>query len=252
MIPTAIPLAPAPVPVWRISRSMVLKASDGNVDALSCVFIQQNTTIAVPDVWLAFQDTTGSYMISQYIESAATLESAWPTLDEETKGNVIGQLSDYVKQLRQLEGRPAHPDPVLPVPSTGPCFGLCEPGPFESLQELFDFFDHKRHVFNKLGGNVNPYQFPDETRLVFVHQDLNPRNLLVDKDERLWIIDWKNSGFYPECFEYCAVFLQAGDGVYQNLEDLAQRELDVIGNQHESFGRLVRSIRWVLTNASQL
>lgn len=36
----------------------------------------------------------------------------------------------------------------------------------------------------------------------FVHQDLVPRNFVIDSNRQLWIVDWSYGGYYPEYFEY--------------------------------------------------
>lgn len=36
----------------------------------------------------------------------------------------------------------------------------------------------------------------------FVHQDLVPRNFIIDQYHQLWIVDWTWGGYYPEYFEY--------------------------------------------------
>lgn len=45
---------------------------------------------------------------------------------------------------------------------------------------------------------------------VFIHQDLAPRNLIVDDSGRLWIVDWGRAGFYPSFMEALAI----GNGPY--------------------------------------
>lgn len=35
----------------------------------------------------------------------------------------------------------------------------------------------------------------------FVHQDLVPRNMIVDEKGLLWLVDWGNAGFYPKELE---------------------------------------------------
>jgi Phosphotransferase enzyme family len=40
---------------------------------------------------------------------------------------------------------------------------------------------------------------------VFIHQDLAPRNMIVDAQNRLWIVDWGYAGFYPSYIEYVAI-----------------------------------------------
>ncbi|KAH7918202.1 hypothetical protein BV22DRAFT_1041927 [Leucogyrophana mollusca] len=42
-------------------------------------------------------------------------------------------------------------------------------------------------------------------RHVFVHQDLAPRNMILDARNRLWLIDWGFAGFYPPYLEYLAI-----------------------------------------------
>ena len=40
---------------------------------------------------------------------------------------------------------------------------------------------------------------------VFLHQDLAPRNMIVDAQNQLWIVDWGYAGFYPSYMEYVAI-----------------------------------------------
>ncbi|KAI5833188.1 kinase-like protein [Schizophyllum commune Tattone D] len=37
---------------------------------------------------------------------------------------------------------------------------------------------------------------------ILVHQDLAPRNMILDPKGRLWLIDWGHAGFYPSYMEY--------------------------------------------------
>ncbi|KAI0316343.1 kinase-like protein [Amylostereum chailletii] len=40
---------------------------------------------------------------------------------------------------------------------------------------------------------------------ILVHQDLAPRNMILDAHKRLWLIDWGRAGFYPAYMEYLAI-----------------------------------------------
>lgn len=44
-----------------------------------------------------------------------------------------------------------------------------------------------------------------ESPLVFTHQDLAPRNIMLDRELRLWLIDWDYSGWYSTYFEYVSM-----------------------------------------------
>ncbi|KAI0362676.1 hypothetical protein OH77DRAFT_1416952 [Trametes cingulata] len=46
---------------------------------------------------------------------------------------------------------------------------------------------------------------------VFIHQDLAPRNLIMDARGVLWIVDWGNAGFYPVYMEYLGMKPQIHD-----------------------------------------
>jgi len=56
------------------------------------------------------------------------------------------------------------------------------------------------HRFKRANPNAAP--FDSSLPLVFTHFDLSPRNLLLDERNRLWVIDFQFSGFYPQWFEY--------------------------------------------------
>lgn len=40
------------------------------------------------------------------------------------------------------------------------------------------------------------------THHVFTHQDLAPRNIIVDDEGKLWVVDWGYAGYFPIYFEY--------------------------------------------------
>lgn len=51
--------------------------------------------------------------------------------------------------------------------------------------------------------------FDDSAPLVFTHQDINMRNLIVGDDGCLWLIDFGWAGWYPLWFEYVVMKRQA-------------------------------------------
>lgn len=61
------------------------------------------------------------------------------------------------------------------------------------------------------------WQFlPDDSRIVFTHADLHPSNIIMSADSSgriLAVIDWHQSGWYPEYWEFCkALFTSGFDG----------------------------------------
>lgn len=97
-----------------------------------------------------------------------------------------------------------------------PIFGQVQShrSPFASYSELSAFFNERCKM--SLDANKVPdhhlsrnERFDDSAPLVFTHQDINPRNIIVGEDSRLWLIDWAWAGYYPPGFEYVAMRRQA-------------------------------------------
>lgn len=63
----------------------------------------------------------------------------------------------------------------------------------------------------------NPrHDLPDDERIVFTHADVHPSNIMVSSDENapcrvLCLIDWEQSGWYPEYWEGCKVVFPNSD-----------------------------------------
>jgi aminoglycoside phosphotransferase (APT) family kinase protein len=69
----------------------------------------------------------------------------------------------------------------------------------------------------------DPYRsgMPDDAEVVFTHSDLHPSNIIVSKNTEspkiLAIIDWRQSGWYPDYWEFCkAMYTAEVDGEWMN------------------------------------
>ncbi|KZT00690.1 uncharacterized protein LAESUDRAFT_731995 [Laetiporus sulphureus 93-53] len=141
-----------------------------------------------------------------------TLDQCWSSLSLWRKVKIIWTLRGYVKQLRQVHYRPAEgelrPGPIGEQPQE--CEGLCftdyGAGPFSNYAELAEWFSHKLSVAQRMKkASILARPFDASMPLVLTHLDLAPRNLLLGNDNRLWVLDWGLSGFYPRWFEYAAM-----------------------------------------------
>ena len=88
-------------------------------------------------------------------------------------------------------------------------FGYDPKGPFPTISALESYFrnEHKRAEYNASRGwapssNCEPLDTSAFASLVFTHNGLNMRNLLLDDQHVLWVVDWGFFGFYPPWFEY--------------------------------------------------
>jgi thiamine kinase-like enzyme len=59
--------------------------------------------------------------------------------------------------------------------------------------------------FTRRYDDPNRRLLPDTGEIKFTHADLNPRNIIVSpvNPSRVVIVDWQQSGWYPDYWEYC-------------------------------------------------
>lgn len=91
-------------------------------------------------------------------------------------------------------------------PDMGRFFTHYGAGPSPTLSDMEDWHNHKLDVC------VNLRRVPPDTprfqfdRLALTHQDIAPRNIIVEEDTgRLVLIDWSMGGIYPAGFEHAAL-----------------------------------------------
>ena len=140
-------------------------------------------------------------------------------------------LRGYIRQLRRLEAPPdAPPGPISsfgPSKYSIPVFGQLPRGPFKSYAELSAFFQTRveasliawPHI--SADDPIRSTKFDDSEPLVLCHLDINPRNVIVGEDNRLWLVDFGWAGYFPRWFEYVSTIHQCGNeaSVEYDLKD---------------------------------
>ncbi|KAJ6512981.1 kinase-like protein [Mycena sanguinolenta] len=169
-------------------------------------YLKKRTTIPLPEIVLSATGLFEHFMVMKRIDGDP-LDCVWADMSREQQANVIRQLRDIVVQLR-----------ALPPPDPHAISGLynrrCQDarvssaasfGPFKNESEFNDF------LVKNAQGNFPPHPFYEETRgkmcdthrIVFTHGDLAPRNIMVQGNVVVGLIDWEHSGWFPEHWEYC-------------------------------------------------
>ncbi|KAK6714989.1 hypothetical protein SNK04_005914 [Fusarium graminearum] len=135
-----------------------------------------------------------------------TLKELWPELNGTRKTSIAKTLRDSLQQLRRLQ----HPGyfgnidggPPLDDVFTGTQGGLKNvTSPFATEEELINsvirIFSLETRSCNKAP--------------VFTHNDLQSKNIMVQDDGTIVIIDWEYSSWYPVYWEYStAMFANGG------------------------------------------
>lgn len=53
--------------------------------------------------------------------------------------------------------------------------------------------------------NLPEASFHERSPICFPHHDLAPRDIILDHEGQLWLIDWNIAGFRPKFFEYAGM-----------------------------------------------
>lgn len=168
------------------------------------LFAREHTTIPIPDIHLMFSYGIRRYMVVDYIPSRS-LQESWGDLTHAQRVSALAQLKDYLAQLRAI--KPA-PDQIVGPVGGGSCIGPYFPetgvGHFATNADLVAW----QNSLLVRAGHEKFFDAFVERPLVFTHHDITAWNLLLDENDKLWLIDWDRSGWYPDYFE-SASMLQA-------------------------------------------
>jgi aminoglycoside phosphotransferase (APT) family kinase protein len=153
----------------------------------------------------------GYFFIMDYVPGP-TVEECWNSLDLDPKLSVTGQVAAMINRMQSSSFK-ISPGPIGGSEGQkfqGPWFTEYGAGPFATLQDLEDWCNHKIDVcikFKQASRHESRFRF---RKVVLTHQDVAPRNLILDTQGTVWIIDWGVSGAYPPRFEQAAFQAQSG------------------------------------------
>ncbi|KAJ5150472.1 Aminoglycoside phosphotransferase [Penicillium coprophilum] len=200
--------------VVRLSRNLVMKGG-GTVlpcEAETLKFVASKTSIRVPRVYRTFQvedETqyfgTKGYIVMDFIPGQP-LDKCWADLPSDNQRQIATQIADVIKEMQSIVI--LQPGPFGGGKFRGRLFTDYSAGPFKDCAELQGWFNHKldicKHV-NQCPKDIPPFRFHT---FVLTHQDISPRNLILDDNGEVWLIDWAYAGAYPPAFESAALLAQ--------------------------------------------
>jgi thiamine kinase-like enzyme len=156
-----------------------------------------------------------------------TLENRWKSLSKQERIKVCEQLRAILLELRKLQQDPKdqflghiNRQPLLDIVFTDNTKPPA--GPFASVKEFPDWLSY----LTKRGKEIHwpdpslipdPFRdlLPDDSPITFTHDDLHPSNIIVSTDDPCCIvalIDWHQSGWYPDYWEHCKAVFTAEPG----------------------------------------
>jgi Phosphotransferase enzyme family len=201
-------LSPRSKAVVTLSNTLVAKQRWGFADIndeVCAMETAQNLGIRVPKIHRVVKGVDGNrgYIIMDLVPSATTLEDLWPSLSVWAMLCFALQLRGFIKRMRSVTS------PTLGGLVSGQCksiflddyYGL----PPHATPEVYEEFLRFWTRFQLKGvrpSRILNWEVPHTGRLVFTHQDLAPRNVVVDENDKIWLVDWGFAGWFPAYFEY--------------------------------------------------
>lgn len=203
-------VSPSSEGIYLISPKLVAKCvrREELVDQIAGLRLAQKLGIRVPDIKRVLQDNFEAYIIMVRIRGV-TLDESWISLSWFTSIRFAFQLRRFVLLMRTQTSLTAG------GLGTGLCnsiwmedaFPLPPNATSETVTSFFKFwlqysFERRRTPPSPESIRKTQHLVPvTPTKFVFTHQDLAPRNMMVDRDSNLWLVDWGRSGWYPIYFE---------------------------------------------------
>lgn len=204
----------------------VAKFGDGvrMAEAEAMHLVSTRTTIAAPKLLSAYVLDGIGYIVMSF-EEGEPLERYWDRVSEAERENVVRQLCDYVRQMRDIKGD------FIGGLDESPCRdGMFEGGfgnyraysygPYGSEQSFNEGMVQALH--DRLPPDLRSREGKDPEssfwasehylyqtvralqghEIVFTHGDLSPRNIIVRADGTVVLLDWGLAGFWPEYWEF--------------------------------------------------
>ncbi|KAJ5577625.1 uncharacterized protein N7459_006589 [Penicillium hispanicum] len=199
--------------IVRVSHTLVLKGSTGarpcEANILNLVAgCDGSETIRVPKVHRVLNiepDEIYGYkcMILMDLIDAVSVEQCWGDLKQAERVEVVSQVASMISTLRFIplsQEQQARPGPVGRESCVARGYWLTDigAGPFKSKEHMETWFNRRLDITKEF------HQAPDDAplfhfgKLVLTHLDIALRNLIVDFDRNVWLIDWGDAGIYPD------------------------------------------------------
>lgn len=246
--------------VVRLSKFFAGKSGQGVLpsESQNMIFAAESLHLPVPRVHHAFTADVPGFTEGQLVKAyfivmdyipGPTVDECWNSLEVDQRQLVSSQVASMIEKMQSTTLK-LPPGPVGWTGSqkfVGPWFTEVGAGPFASLQDLEDWCNHKIDVcvqFKQLEQNTPRFKFRS---LVLTHQDIAPRNLVLDAQGKVWMIDWAFAGVYPPGFEQAVLKVQS-----RWYKEFAEMVLSKLSDRQERITKQFVNIGYGLSLAARI
>ena len=138
-------------------------------------------------------DEQSGVKISRYIEDAKTMTHA-TVKQEENMMKVADLLSRLHNSGIELKGRF---DPFVELEKYETIMEQSNVVPYPGYDQAHEFYIQSKDRLDQMGWNLKP-----------CHCDLVSENLILDKEERMYLIDWEYAGYNDPMWDLAAHFIE--------------------------------------------
>ncbi|KAM0235338.1 hypothetical protein ACHAP5_009733 [Fusarium lateritium] len=212
------------------------------IEAHNMLYVAKSTAVPVPKVYAIYQcyderkKRITTYIVMQYVQGK-TLVDLWGNLDQDRKLSIAQTLRTHFDQLRQLQ-HPGYFGNIDGGPPLDDLFSATQlakdiNSSFETVDQLAEWIlriyttetgermAHKARYYQ----HVLPTALQSDSTPVFTHNDFQRKNVMVQDDGGLFIIDWEFASWYPMYWEYSTA-TWANGGWYDDWHDYVCITLD--------------------------
>ncbi|RFU36241.1 hypothetical protein B7463_g55, partial [Scytalidium lignicola] len=223
--------------VVQITSTAIMKMNMSvEAEIVNMEEVLKKSSVPVPRLYRSGSARQLEYIITEYIDGERLDRIGWETRTERERQHIKAEIKKAFISLSNIRG--TVPGPVKNI-AQGRLFSVYGAHTkFSTVRELEELLTAK--LFGK-GSLIGAFD-----QLVMCHMDLNMRNLIFDKNNRLFFLDWADSGYYPpesqEALLLHDIQLTHPDSAWE--QDLLEvhRELYGSGNE-EVVAKLIRVIQ---------
>ncbi|OGM48029.1 phosphotransferase enzyme family protein [Aspergillus bombycis] len=165
--------------------------------------------VPVPELFGWRVDDEGYVFMYMELIKGLTLHECRDSLNTMQKRAITDQLSQIMGNLRRLKQDPS--DPFIGSINRQHLLDRTfefkpKTGPIPSVKEFIDWFALLPQILASYRYDDPDRCFlPDTGEIKFTHADLHKRNIIVSSFDpvQMVIVDWEQSGWYPDYWEYC-------------------------------------------------
>ncbi|KAI0329658.1 kinase-like protein [Cubamyces sp. BRFM 1775] len=167
-------------------------------------FVKRHTSIPTPYVVASADGYECRFFVMKKVRGQ-TLESVLHTLDSAQQAKIVEQLQSFVSQLRSLKS--PHGSSICGldgkalmdsrITTCGPVGPFVDESAFnDRLLQTSVPFKHKDDLAELRS------RMPATHAIVFTHGDIAPRNIMVQGDTVVAVLDWQQAGWHAEHWEF--------------------------------------------------